>query len=92
MLEQKYDANLQNSDDSSDEENLLRNGNIPKHWYDLYEHKGYSVKGEKVGKMPDKDELQKFLEKSKDPQWWRNITDELNNKETRLSRADLDMI
>ena len=41
----KYDINLQNSDDSSDEEVLIRTGKIPKHWYDLYEHKGYSVKG-----------------------------------------------
>ena len=42
--------------------------------------------------MPDKDELQKFLEKSEDPQWWRKITDELNNKEVRLSKADLEML
>ena len=44
-LEEKYDINLRDSDDSSDEENLLRIGNIPKHWYDLYEHKGYGVDG-----------------------------------------------
>lgn len=42
--------------------------------------------------MAEKDELQKFIEKSNDPHWWRNITDELNNTEVRLSRADLDMI
>ena len=28
-LEEKYDINLRDSDDSSDEENLLRNGNVP---------------------------------------------------------------
>ena len=28
-----------------DEEFLLRVGNIPKHWYDLYDHKGYGVDG-----------------------------------------------
>lgn len=42
--------------------------------------------------MVEKDELQKFIEKSEDPHWWRNIVDELNNKSVRLSRADLDMI
>jgi hypothetical protein len=42
--------------------------------------------------MVEKDELQKFVEKSEDPQWWRNITDDLNNKEIRLSRADLEML
>jgi len=45
-LEEKYDINLRDSDDSSDEENLLRNGNVPKEWYDLYDHKGYGVKGQ----------------------------------------------
>jgi ribosome biogenesis protein ERB1 len=91
-LEEKYDGNLRDSDDSSDEENLLRNGNVPQKWYDLYDHKGYSIDGKTVGKMLEKDELQKFVEKQEDPQWWRNITDDLNNKEIRLSRADLDMI
>jgi ribosome biogenesis protein ERB1 len=42
--------------------------------------------------MVEKDELQKFVEKSEDPQWWRNITDDLNNKQIRLSRADLEML
>lgn len=44
-LEEKYDINLRDSDDSSDEENLLRTGNVPKEWYDLYDHKGYGVDG-----------------------------------------------
>ena len=91
-LEEKYDGNLLDSDDSSDQENLLRVGNIPMKWYDLYDHKGYGVDGKQVPKMLEKDEIQKFVEKSEDPQWWRNITDELNNKEVRLSRADLEMI
>ena len=42
--------------------------------------------------MLEKDELQKFVEKSEDPQWWRTITDDLNNREIRLSRGDLEMI
>ena len=71
---------------------LVRTGNIPKHWYDLYDHKGYSVKGKLIEKLAEKDELQKFLEKADDPEWWRNITDELNNSEVRLSKADLEMI
>lgn len=44
-LENKYDVNLKDSDDSSDEEVLIRTGDVPKHWYDLYDHKGYSVDG-----------------------------------------------
>jgi hypothetical protein len=56
-LTEKYDTNLQHSDDSSDEEVLLRTGNVPKHWYDLYDHKGYSVSGQAVPKMIEGDEL-----------------------------------
>jgi hypothetical protein len=56
-LEEKYDINLRDSDDSSDEEVLLRTGNVPKKWYDLYDHKGYGVDGKQVVKMIEKDEL-----------------------------------
>ena len=66
-LEEKYDINLRDSDDSSDEEVLLRTGNVPSRWYDLYDHKGYGVDGKQVEKMLEKDELQKFVEKSEDP-------------------------
>ena len=52
-MEERYDVNLRDSDDSSDEEVLIRTGNVPEHWYDLYEHQGYSVKGERVGKLPE---------------------------------------
>jgi hypothetical protein len=37
-LKEKYDYNLRDSDDSSDEEVLLRTGNVPREWYDLYDH------------------------------------------------------
>jgi len=63
MLVEKYDKNLAHSDDSSDEEVLLRVGDVPKEWYDLEDHKGYSVKGEKVVKLVEKDELEKFIER-----------------------------
>lgn len=66
-LEEKYDINLRDSDDSSDEENLLRVGNVPKEWYDLYDHKGYGVSGKQVEKMASKDEITKFVEKANDP-------------------------
>lgn len=42
----KYERNLVDSDDSSDEEVLLRTGNVPMKWYAPYDHQGYSVKGQ----------------------------------------------
>lgn len=91
-LVEKYDKNLHDSDDSSDEEVLIRTGNVPQEWYDLYEHQGYSVKGQPVKKLMEKDELEKFLERQNDKTWWAKIFDQLNNKEVKLSKADLDLI
>ena len=34
----QYDKNLGDSDDSSDEEVLIRTGNVPRKWYELYDH------------------------------------------------------
>lgn len=35
---EKLNKNLYDSDDSSDEEVLLRTGNVPAKWYELYDH------------------------------------------------------
>ena len=74
-IQQKYDYNLRDSDDSSDEEVLIRTGDVPKHWYDMYDHVGYSVKGQKVEKQDPKeaDEINKFIEKQNDKTWWLKI-------------------
>jgi len=85
-------VNLKDSDDSSDEEVLIRTGDVPEHWYDLYDHVGYSVKGETVAKLPEQDELEKFVERQNDKLWWTKILDKLNNKHVRLSKGDLAMI
>jgi ribosome biogenesis protein ERB1 len=59
----QYDKNLLDSDDSSDEEVLIRTGNVPRKWYELYDHQGYDIKGGKVAKMPEQDELETFIER-----------------------------
>lgn len=88
----EMEKNLEDSDDSSDEEVLLRTGDVPSKWYELYDHQGYSVSGKTVAKMVEKDELAKFIERQNDPNWWMRITDKLNNKNVKLSRADLELI
>ena len=59
----KYDVNQKDSDDSSDEEVLVRTGDVPQHWYELYDHSGYSVDGKPVEKLIEPDELAKFIER-----------------------------
>jgi ribosome biogenesis protein ERB1 len=53
---------------------------------------GYTVKGEKVAKGPEKDELDEFMRRQNDPNWWRNIHDYLNQKDVRLSKGDMQLI
>lgn len=80
------------SDDSSDEELLLRTGNVPRHWYDEYDHSGYDINANKVLKPPKEDEIESFLKKAENKNWWRNIYDEMNNKTIFISDKDLELI
>ena len=50
------------------------------------------MKGERVAKMPEQDELEKFVERQNDKEWWTKLLDKLNNKHVRLSKADIAMI
>jgi len=80
------------SDDSSDEELLLRTGDVPKQWYDEYDHSGYDINANKVIKPPKQDEIESFLQKAEKKDWWRNIYDEMNNKTIFISDKDLELI
>ncbi len=42
--------------------------------------------------MPVQDELSQFIERQNDKEWWLKIKDELNNKNVKLSQADLELI
>jgi ribosome biogenesis protein ERB1 len=86
------EKNLGDSDDSSDEEVLIRTGNVPRKWYELYDHQGYNVSGQKVSKMAENDQLATFIERQNDKDWWMKITDFLNNKNVKLSKGDLELI
>ena len=43
-------------------------------------------------KKIERDELEEFLRRQKDPEWWREIEDKLNNRRIRLSKEDLELI
>ena len=63
-------VNLEHSDDSSDEEVLVRRGDVPAEWYNEFEHAGYDAKGTKVIKQKDLDEIDEYLRRQNDPKWW----------------------
>ncbi|KAL6073145.1 Ribosome biogenesis protein 1 [Balamuthia mandrillaris] len=79
------------SEESDDEtENTI--GNVPLEWYKDYDHIGYDQEGRKIMKSQGKDALDRFLDRSDDPNYWRTVYDEYNDKEVVLSKKDLLMI
>lgn len=80
------------SDDSSDEELLVRTGNVPRNWYNEYDHSGYDINANKVIKPAKEDNIESFLKKAESKNWWRNIYDEMNNKTIFISDKDLELI
>eukprot|EP01022_Parablepharisma_sp_SALTPOND_P036115 TRINITY_DN976_c0_g1_i1.p1 TRINITY_DN976_c0_g1~~TRINITY_DN976_c0_g1_i1.p1 ORF type:complete len:1142 (+),score=102.52 TRINITY_DN976_c0_g1_i1:9391-12816(+) len=88
------DINLRDIVDSSDEETLVRVGGIPLDWYEDYNHLGYSVEGKKVTKENEEEgsKLDEFMKRKEDKNWWRYITDTLNNRKIRLSDEEIAMI
>lgn len=88
----KGGAEHHSDDDSSDEEMVVRTGNVPRKWYDDYEHSGYSIDAQKVIKPKEDDEIEKFMKRTEDKNWWRNIYDDMNNKTIYISDKDMELI
>lgn len=79
--------------DTSDEEDIRNTvGNIPLHWYDEYKHTGYDWDGKKIIKPPKKDQLDDFLQKMDDPDFWRSVIDPQTGQKVVLSEDDIQLI
>ncbi|KAJ3039064.1 Ribosome biogenesis protein 1 [Rhizophlyctis rosea] len=78
--------------DSSDEEAENTIGNVPKEWYNDFDHMGYDIKGNKVMKGVQGDQLDKFLSTMDDPNAWRTVYDPIEGKNITLSERDLEML
>ncbi|KAK2580999.1 hypothetical protein KPH14_006052 [Odynerus spinipes] len=79
--------------DSSDEEDIRNTiGNIPMKWYDEYDHIGYDWEGKKILKPQKGDQLDNFLKRMEDPDFWRTIKDPQTGEDVILSEADIELI
>ncbi|EDW77174.1 uncharacterized protein Dwil_GK22227 [Drosophila willistoni] len=79
--------------DTSDEEDIRNTvGNIPMHWYDEYKHIGYDWDGNKIIKPIKGDQIDDFLRKIEDPDFWRTVKDPQTGQEVVLSDADIALI
>ncbi|CAL1687502.1 unnamed protein product [Lasius platythorax] len=79
--------------DSSDQEDICNTvGNVPMKWYDDYNHLGYDWEGKKIPKPEKGDELDNFLKRMEDPDFWRTIKDSQTGQNIILSETDIDLI
>lgn len=79
--------------DSSDEEDLRNTiGNIPVEWYREYSHIGYGLDGKKILKPVQGDDIDDFLKKMEDPNYWRTVKDKSTGQNVILSDKDVELI
>ncbi|KAJ6644003.1 Ribosome biogenesis protein BOP1 like [Pseudolycoriella hygida] len=79
--------------DTSDEEDIRNTvGNIPMHWYDEYKHIGYDWDAKKIIKPARRDQLDDFLKRMEDPNFWRTVKDKQTGQDIVISEADIELI
>ncbi|XP_012272318.1 ribosome biogenesis protein BOP1 homolog [Orussus abietinus] len=79
--------------DSSDEEDIRNTvGNIPMKWYEDYPHIGYDWEGKRIMKPEKGDQLDNFLKRMENPDFWRTIKDPQTGQDVILSEADIELI
>lgn len=89
--EEKRDEYEEDSSDEEDARNTI--GNVPLEWYKDYDHIGYGLDGLKImkeGKVED--ELDNFISKMDDPNYWRTVRDRSTGKKIVLSDEDIKFI
>lgn len=80
--------------DSSDEEDIRNTvGNIPMEWYKDFPHIGYDLDGKKIFKpLTTKDQLEEFLDKMENPDYWRTVHDKKTGRDIKLSDEQVDLV
>ncbi|XP_040909959.1 ribosome biogenesis protein bop1 [Toxotes jaculatrix] len=80
--------------DSSDEEDIRNTvGNIPMEWYRDFPHIGYNLDGKKIYKpIRNKDELDDFLDKMENPDYWRTVHDKQTGSDIVLSDEQVELV
>ncbi|KAI8966989.1 NUC169 domain-containing protein [Mycotypha africana] len=85
-IEADYDS------DSSTEETENTVGNISLDKYKDLPHIGYDIDGKKILRPATEDELDKFLATMEDPDSWKSVKSDVENKELVLNDEELDII
>lgn len=81
------------SGDTSDEEDRRNTvGDVPLWWYREYPHVGYDLDGRRIIKPPQRDQIDEFLKKCEDPEFWRTVRDPNTGQDVVLSAQDLELL
>uniref|UniRef100_A0A3B5AL11 Ribosome biogenesis protein BOP1 n=1 Tax=Stegastes partitus TaxID=144197 RepID=A0A3B5AL11_9TELE len=68
-------------------------GNIPMEWYKDFPHIGYDLDGKKIYKpIRNKDELDDFLDKMENPDYWRTVHDKQTESDIVLSDEQVELV
>ncbi|XP_041665221.1 ribosome biogenesis protein bop1 [Cheilinus undulatus] len=80
--------------DSSDEEDIRNTvGNVPLEWYKDFPHIGYDLDGKKISRpIRNKDELDNFLDKMENPDYWRTVEDGQTGADVVLSDEQVELV
>lgn len=83
--------------DTSDEEDARNTiGNVPLKWYEDYTHIGYDLDGKKIlkpaGSGNANNELDEFLNKMENPDYWRTVIDRQTGEKRVLTDEDIEII
>ncbi|XP_036137207.1 ribosome biogenesis protein BOP1 [Molossus molossus] len=87
-------GNHEYAEDSSDEEDVRNTvGNVPLQWYDDFPHVGYDLDGRRIYKpVRTRDELDQFLDKMEDPDYWRTVQDRMTGYDVRLTDEQVALV
>ncbi|XP_032111968.1 ribosome biogenesis protein BOP1 isoform X3 [Sapajus apella] len=82
------------AEDSSDEEDIRNTvGNVPLEWYDDFPHVGYDLDGRCIYKpLRTQDELDQFLDKMDNPDYWRTVQDPMTGRDLRLTDEQVALV
>lgn len=82
------------AEDSSDEEDIRNTvGNVPLEWYEDFPHVGYDLDGRRIYKpLRTRDELDQFLDKMDNPDYWRTVQDRTTGHDVRLTDEQVALV
>uniref|UniRef100_A0A667Y763 Ribosome biogenesis protein BOP1 n=1 Tax=Myripristis murdjan TaxID=586833 RepID=A0A667Y763_9TELE len=68
-------------------------GNVPMEWYRDFPHLGYDLDGRKIYKpIRSQDELDHFLDKMENPDYWRTVHDKQTGSDITLSEEQVALV